>query len=169
MKKILHKNKGIIIFLVILIVMLLERFAYAKYINNISVSYQTTSGEMICNIDIDKNDSYVVNGIPYVIITVKNYDENDNITAVGVDYNLTIKNKDSFNGTYIWQKINAQDNTKYDEGIKNYLDQVTTNTYSFGNSSKEENKFKVFIKSSLTTYEDLNFDVELDSVQKNIK
>lgn len=163
------KRKNIIIFLIIFIVFSLTRFVYAKYINNINVDYKATSGEMICNIDVDKNDSYVVNGIPYVIVTVKNYDENNNITAVNVDYSLTIKNKDGFNGTYILQRINKDDNTKYDDGTKVYAEQVTTNTYSFGNSNKEENQFKVFVKSSLNSYEDLNFDIEVDSVQKNIQ
>lgn len=153
----------------IVIILIFANIVYAAYVNNISVKYSAISGEMICNIDIDKNDSYVVNGIPYVIITVKNYDTDNNITAVDVDYSLTIKNKDGYKGTYIWQKINDVDITKYDEGTNSYSEQVITNTYSLGNKNKEEKKFKVFIKSSLESYEDLGFNIELNSIQKNMQ
>ena len=103
MRKILYYKKLVIAFLMIIIILIFANIVYASYVNNISVKYSTISGEMICNIDVDKNDSYVVNGIPYVIVTVKNYDIDNNITSVDVDYNLTIKNKDGYNGTYIWQ------------------------------------------------------------------
>ena len=169
MIKILCYKKHVVIFFMIVIILIFANIVYAAYINNISVKYSAISGEMICNIDIDKNDSYVVNGIPYVIITVKNYDTDNNITAVDVDYSLTIKNKDGYNGTYIWQKINDVDITKYDEGTNSYSEQVITNTYSLGNKNKEEKKFKVFIKSSLESYEDLGFNIELNSIQKNMQ
>ena len=169
MRKILYYKKLVIAFLMIIIILIFANIVYASYVNNISVKYSTISGEMICNIDIDKNDSYVVNGIPYVIVTVKNYDIDNNITSVDVDYNLTIKNKDGYNGTYIWQKINDVDDTKYDEGTNSYSEQVITNTYSLGNKNKEEKKFKIFIKSSLESYENLDFNIELNSIQKNMQ
>ena len=169
MRKILYYKKLVIVFLMIIIILIFANIVYASYVNNISVKYSTISGEMICNIDVDKNDSYVVNGIPYVIVTVKNYDMDNNITSVDIDYNLTIKNKDGYNGTYIWQKINDVDNTKYDEGTNSYSEQVITKTYSLGNKNKEEEKFKIFIKSSLESYEDLGFNIELNSIQKNMQ
>ncbi len=169
MRKILYYKKLVIVFLMIIIILIFANIVYASYVNNISVKYSTISGEMICNIDVDKNDSYVVNGIPYVIVTVKNYDINNNITSVDVDYSLTIKNKDGYNGTYIWQKINDIDDTKYDEGTNSYSEQVVTNTYSLGNKNKEEKKFKIFIKSSLESYENLGFNIELNSIQKNMQ
>ena len=169
MRKILYYKKLVIAFLMIIIILIFANIVYASYVNNISVKYSTISGEMICNIDVDKNDSYVVNGIPYVIVTVKNYDMDNNITSVDIDYNLTIKNKDGYNGTYIWQKINDVDDTKYDEGTNSYSEQVITNTYSLGNKNKEEKKFKIFIKSSLESYENLDFNIELNSIQKNMQ
>ena len=169
MRKILYYKKLVIVFLMIIIILIFANIVYASYVNNISVKYSTISGEMICNIDVDKNDSYVVNGIPYVIVTVKNYDIDNNITSVDVDYSLTIKNKDGYNGTYIWQKINDVDDTKYDEGTNSYSEQVVTNTYSLGNKNKEEKKFKIFIKSSLESYENLGFNIELNSIQKNMQ
>ena len=169
MKKILYYKKYVITFFMIIILLIFTNIVYASYINNISVKYSTISGEMICNIDVDQKDSYVVNGIPYVIVTVKNYDKNNNITSVDIDYSLTIKNKDGYNGTYIWQKINDDDNTKYDEGSDSYSEQSITNTYSLGNKNKEEKKFKIFIKSSLESYENLGFNIELNSIQKNMQ
>ncbi len=168
MKKIFQR-KYIITFFVVLFIAILSTIVYGAYVNSISVKYSTVSGEMICNFDVDKNDSYVINGIPYVIVTVKNYDENNNITAVAVDYNLTIKNKSGNEGTYIWQKIDNEGSTKYSDGISNYEEQETTNTYSLGNEKKEEEKFKIFIKTSLETYKNLDFNIELNSIQKNIQ
>ena len=58
---------------------------------------------------------------------------------------------------------------KYDEGTSTYLGQTTTNIYSFGNVKKEEKKFKIFIKSEQSSQEELDFDVELNSTQKDMQ
>lgn len=141
MKSFLEKKKYIIIFLFTILLSIFATVAYAAYVNSIFVQYSAVSGEMICNVNVEKNESYITNGIPYIIVTVKNYDENDNITSVDVEFSLTIKNKDGEHGTFIWQKINEDDNSKYDEGTSTYLGQTTTNIYSFGNVKKEEKKF----------------------------
>lgn len=169
MKRFLEKKKYIIIFLFTILLSIFATVAYAAYVNSIFVQYSAVSGEMICNVNVEKNESYIINGIPYIIVTVKNYDENDNITSVDVEFSLTIKNKDGEHGTFIWQKINEDDNSKYDEGISTYLGQTTTNIYSFGNEKKEEKKFKIFIKSEQSSQEELNFDVELNSTQKDMQ
>lgn len=169
MKRFLGKKKYIIIFLFTILLSIFATVAYATYVNSIFVQYSAVSGKMICNINVEKNESYIINGIPYIIVTVKNYDENDNITSVDVEFSLTIKNKDGEHGTFIWQKINEDDNSKYDEGISTYLGQTTTNIYSFGNEKKEEKKFKIFIKSEQSSQEELNFDVELNSTQKDMQ
>lgn len=169
MKRFFGKKKYIIIFLFTILLSIFATVAYAAYVNSIFVQYSAVSGKMICNINVEKNESYIINGIPYIIVTVKNYDENDNITSVDVEFSLTIKNKDGEHGTFIWQKINEDDNSKYDEGTSTYLGQTTTNIYSFGNEKKEEKKFKVFIKSEQSSQEELNFDVELNSTQKDMQ
>lgn len=169
MKRFLEKKKYIIIFLFTILLSIFATVAYAAYVNSIFVQYSAVSGEMICNVNVEKNESYIINGIPYIIVTVKNYDENDNITSVDVEFSLTIKNKDGEHGSFIWQKINEDDNSKYDEGTSTYLGQTTTNIYSFRNEKKEEKKFKVFIKSEQSSQEELNFDVELNSTQKDMQ
>lgn len=169
MKRTIHKKKPIIVLLAVITLLGLVSVVYAAYVNTVSVKYSAVSGEMICNIDVDNNDSYKVNGIPYIIVTVKNYDKNGNITSVDVEFSLTIKNKDGEHGTFIWQKINEDDNSKYDEGTSTYLGQTTTNIYSFGNVKKEEKKFKIFIKSEQSSQEELDFDVELNSTQKDMQ
>ena len=169
MKRFLEKKKYIIIFLFTILLSIFATVAYAAYVNSIFVQYSAVSGKMICNVNVEKNESYIINGIPYIIVTVKNYDENDNITSVDVEFSLTIKNKDGEHGTFIWQKINEDDNSKYDEGTSTYLGQTTTNIYSFGNEKKEEKKFKIFIKSEQSSQEELDFDVELNSTQKDMQ
>ena len=56
MRKILCYKKHVIIFFMIVIILIFANIVYAAYINNISVKYSAISGEMICNIDIDKNE-----------------------------------------------------------------------------------------------------------------
>ena len=169
MKRFFGKKKYIIIFLFTILLSIFATVAYAAYVNSIFVQYSAVSGEMICNANVEKDESYIINGIPYIIVTVKNYDENGNITSVDIEFSLTIKNKDGEHGTFIWQKINEDDNSKYDEGTSTYLGQTTTNIYSFGNEKKEEKKFKIFIKSEQSSQEELNFDVELNSTQKDMQ
>ena len=113
---------------------------------------------MVCDISVEKNDSYTVNGIPYFIVTVKNYDENGNITAMDMDYTVTIRNKEGSNGIFIWK--NESDNNYIDT----YSSQITTTTYSFGKEKKEE-QFKVFVKTANNSEEDVNIEAVLNAVQ----
>ncbi len=179
MKSFIHNKKILVLIFSILVLTFFINVVYAYYTNNIEVNYKSKSGEMICNVEVDKNDSYVINGIPYVIVKVKNYVEDENsqktITAVDVEYSLTIRNKadspkieSGATGTYIWQKVDENDNQKFSDGISTYLENITTNTYSFDNKNAKEDIYKIFIKSSNTEeYEDIDFEVLLNSVQKN--
>lgn len=150
----------------IIIISTFVGFVYAKYQKDINVTYTATTGEMICDVEIEQSDKYKVNGIPYFLVKVKNYKEengNKTLTATNIEYTLTIRNKDtSSNGMFIWQKVgNATDYTNA------YLATVTTNEYSFG-TTEQEDVFKVFVKNSqsVTSSTDINVKVELSAVQK---
>lgn len=164
----MKKYKKLLIFSIIIVSFLLANIVYAVYINSVEVNYESQTGKMICNMEIDKNENYVVNGVPYAIVKVKNYNEDENgqktVTAVDVEYSLSIKNQEGSNGTYIWQKIDKDDNSKYSEGSDLYLENVTTSTFSFDKKTSKEDVYKVFFKS--TNSENIKFDVVLNSVQK---
>lgn len=160
----LSKVKLVTIIAIILIILIsLITITYAIYRNEIKVTYTSKTGEMVCNIEIEKNDTYNVNGIPYFLVKVRNYeigsDGKQKLTAVNINYNLIIKNKENSNGMFIWQKEDKS------AGINTYLEQITTNTYSFGVDAKED-VYKIFVKTSNnTSAEDVNIEVELNAVQ----
>ena len=111
--QIANKNKKIaILVFVIIAISVLIKASYAIYESNLKVTYTSNVGNMVCDISVEKNDSYTVNGIPYFIVTVKNYDENGNITAMDMDYTVTIRNKEGSNGIFIWK--NESDNNYID-------------------------------------------------------
>lgn len=78
-----------------------------------------------------------------------------------MEYNLTIKNKDQSNGLFIWKKEDTND------FITTYINQITTNTYTFGKEEKEDT-FQVFVKTaSSLTPENVNVEVKVNAVQKS--
>lgn len=161
-KKYLNKKYITLIFIILILCMLIK-ISYAVYESNIKVSYNSTVGDMVCDISVDTNESYKVNGIPYFLVTVRNYDENGNITAMDMEYTVTIKNKDNSNGIFIWK--NESDGNFIDV----YSSQITTSTYSFGKDQKEET-FKVFVKTAngateSRTTENVDIEVVLNAVQ----
>ena len=113
----MKKYKKLLIFSIVIVSFLLVNIVYAVYINSVEVNYESQTGKMICNMEIDKNENYVVNGVPYAIVKVKNYNEDESgkktVTAVDVEYSLSIKNQEGSNGTYIWQKVDEEDSSKY--------------------------------------------------------
>ena len=154
-----NKNKKIaILVFVIIAIGVFIKASYAIYESNLKVTYTSNVGNMVCDISVEKNDSYTVNGIPYFIVTVKNYDENGNITAMDMDYTVTIRNKEGSNGIFIWK--NESDNNYIDT----YSSQITTTTYSFGKEKKEE-QFKVFVKTANNSEEEVNIEAVLNAVQ----
>ena len=167
----MKKYKKLLIFSIVIVSFLLVNIVYAVYINSVEVNYESQTGKMICNMELDKNENYVVNGVPYAIVKVKNYNEDENgektVTAVDVEYSLSIKNQEGSNGTYIWQKVDEEDSSKYSEGTNLYLESVTTSTFSFNKKNPEEDVYKIFFKSTNSeNTENIKFDVVLNSVQK---
>lgn len=163
--KILKNKKAITILLISILILASCSIVYAIYRNEINVTYKATTGEMVCDIEIEKNESYKINGIPYFLVKVRNYETDESgrkkLTAVDLEYNLTIKNKTGSNGIFIWQKEDKS------AGINTYLETITTDTCSFEKTEKED-VYKVFVKTSNDSVpENVEIDVELNAVQKS--
>ena len=124
------------------------------------ISYLATTGKMICEYEIDKNDSYVENGVKYFLITVTNF-KNDLITDVDIKYTLTINNKNGSNGVYKWVKVDTNDSNN------NYEDSITTKEYLFTSDSKQSTTFKVYVQlnKDQKKVQDTDIDIELNAVQ----
>lgn len=153
--------KKLRVFILISILLILwTTIVFAIYKNEITVTYTTTTGELICDVEIDKQDSYKVNGIPYFLVKVRNYNE-ETLTAVDFEYSLTIKNKTESNGLFVWKTEDGG------TGSNTYLSQITTSAFTFG-KEREEAIFKVFVRA-LDETQPVNIEIEINAVQKDMK
>ena len=161
MKKV---NKKILLRIIIIWIMLGVTVSFAMYKTNLNIQYKSKTGEMICDIIIDKNEAYIKNGIPYFYVKVRNWRENngkDEITATDCEYSISIKNKEKQNGVFIWKKIDSED------FISTYSNTFTTKMYSM-DKSKTEDVFQVFVKNQNKLNKNVDIIVELNAIQKNM-
>ena len=89
-------NKKILLCIIIIWIILGVTISFAMYKTNLNIKYISNTGEMICDIIIDNNESYVKNGIPYFYVKVRNWRDNNGnyeITVTDCEYNISIKNK----------------------------------------------------------------------------
>ena len=161
MKKV---NKKILLSIIIIWIILGATVSFAMYKTNLNIQYKSNTGEMICDIIIDKNEAYIKNGIPYFYVKVRNWRKNngeDEITATDCEYSISIKNKEKQNGVFIWKKIDSE------EFINTYSNTFTTKMYSM-DKSKTEDVFQVFVKNQDKLNKNVDIIVELNAIQKNM-
>lgn len=155
-------NKRTRIFLIILFLIiclgLISSKTMARLARESGIDYTATTGDMICEYEIDQNENYKENEVKYFLVNVRNYrneaDGSSKITDVDVNYSLTIQNKAGSNGVYKWVRI---DNN---EMSANYSSAVTTNKYSFTTGSKQTATFKVYVQ--LDSSQNIEQNVEID-------
>lgn len=157
-------NKKILVCIIIIFITSGITVSVAMYRTNLNIEYKSNTGEMICDISIDKNEEYIKNGIPYFYVKVHNWRPNDiedEITVADFEYSISVKNKENTKGVFIWKKIDSED------FISTYNDAVTTNIYSMGKDKKED-IFQVFVKNQDQTNKNVNIIVEVNAKQKNM-
>lgn len=140
----------------------LIQVAYSRYMADVNMNAAATSGEMICDVEIDSDSSYIENNIAYFKIIVSNA-LTSKVSDTDVEYKLTISNKDGSNGLYYFVDSLGQvsdSNGEYHETLK-------TGTYTF-NKERQEMVFKVYVKVPSNIRETVNFDVLVESVQKDM-
>ncbi len=133
---------------------------YSRYKTEVNVDAKSTTGNMVCNLEVDNNNYYEDN-IPYFIITVKNYDSNGNITATDVSYDLSITNKTDSNGLYRYVVLDDQSTNN------TYESSVLINGLTFS-KEKQEKKIKVYVQVASGENENVDFNVDVAAVQKNM-
>lgn len=101
-------NKKLFIILVLLGILLLTAiifpYAYAKYISTINASTSIEVAKMICEMEVlpSENTSTIIN--PYCTVTVKNYNDKNEITETGVNYKIEVLPKGDFTlPEYYWK------------------------------------------------------------------
>ena len=157
-------NKKILLCIIIIWIILGVTISFAMYKTNLNIKYISNTGEMICDVIIDNNESYVKNGIPYFYVKVRNWRDNngnEEITVTDCEYSISIKNKENTNGIFIWKKVDTED------FINTYTNSFTTKIYSMG-KNKTEDVFQVFVKNQDKINKNVNIIVELNATQKNM-
>lgn len=157
-------NKKILLCIIIIWIILGVTISFAMYKTNLNIKYISNTGEMICDVIIDNNESYVKNGIPYFYVKVRNWRDNngnEEITVTDCEYSISIKNKENTNGIFIWKKVDTED------FINTYTNSFTTKIYSMG-KNKTEDVFQVFVKNQDKINKNVDIIVELNAIQKNM-
>ena len=93
-----------IILAIIILVIAIFTIAYAKYITSVSGQATAEVAKMICEMNVTSSEAnkQVIN--PYCIVTVKNYNENNEITETDVNFKIEVSPKDNFEmPEYYWQ------------------------------------------------------------------
>lgn len=155
-EKTINKNIKIILILFLIILFLTTGYAFAKNMSQIMLNSKTEVAEPIL---IVENDSCIEISSPnkrgVYNFKIKNYDENDKITDVNLQYKIEIKSKSEDLRFKLYEKT---DEIKLTNNQTDYI--------SISNNKKEERQY------SLTIYYDEN-DVEkvediIDQVQLKI-
>lgn len=128
---------GVILAIIILVIVIFT-IAYAKYITSVSGQATGEIAKMICEMNVTSSEAnkQVIN--PYCIVTVKNYNENNEITETDVNFKIEVAPKDNFEmPEYYWQNS---------EGV--IVAQSTVLTGSFKNGLKDLKEYKIVFLNS---------------------
>ena len=132
-----NKNKKIVklamILLICVILIVIFVFAYAKYTTTVTGTATAEIATMICEMEVQASepDKNIIN--PYCMVTVKNYNKENEITEIQVKYKIEVTPKGDFTlPEYYW---------KNSEGI--IIAQSTEVTGTFEIGAKDEEEYKI--------------------------
>lgn len=133
--------------------------SFANYTSNKEVYIESTSGNLICDVEIDNPGTYYSSsGYAYFRLIVKNYDANGNITEVPIRYTITVENQSGSLGYYKYLDESGYSSDSFESTM-------TTRNYTFGTSAKEEQVINIEIKSDSDVSEQIDFLTKLYCVQ----
>ena len=89
--------------------------------------------------------------------TSNNYDNNDNITKVPVQYNLSISNQQTSKALYRYLDASGNSN--------NFVDTFTTRNYTFSTDAKQSQVINVEVRTDSMTSENVDFKLDLNCYQ----
>ena len=134
------------------------RETYSEYKKDINVKINSTAADFICDAEIDNPGTSISNeGWAYFKVIIKNYDNNDNITKVPVQYNLSISNHSDSKALYRYLDASGNSN--------NFVDTFTTRNYTFSTDAKQSQVINVEVRTDSMTSENVNFKVDLNCYQ----
>lgn len=163
MIKNLFKGRKFKYLLIFIIILLLGATSYGRYFSKRDVKLKVTAGKLVADVVIDQNPAYIENNIAYFKVIVTNYTATE-LSGTDIDYNITIKNKTGYKGIYYYTDSDGNNSSPTGE----YLPTIKSVTYFFNKGVKQKREFKVFVKSESGGAETVQYDVELNAVQKKM-
>lgn len=152
------KYKVLLGILIIMFISIIGKDTYSKYKASFTVNVNTTSAEMICDAEVDNPGTYFsTDGWAYFKIIVKNYDSNNNITKVPIQYRVKVSNKNGSNAYYKY--FDQYGNTN------DFVEQFTTRNYKFSESAMQSHVINVEVKTDSLNSESVGFNVDVDCFQ----
>ena len=162
-KRKLKKEWKIIFSFIAILLIFVGGYSYSRYTKDVNVNIEDTTGKLICNLEVD-DTIYISNkGYAYFKVTIKNYDENENITNTDIKYQLEIKNKEgaTVTGSYRWLDQYGYSNDVFEEV-------ATTREYEFTKNGKETHLINVEVKTEQDKSEKVDYELNLTCTQKDI-
>jgi hypothetical protein len=155
-----NKLKMAIALLIIISIIVIVPATFTMYRETTKVSVSTKSGELIYDVILDSDESYLDDdkNAPYFLVTVKN-NKNNFLTDVNFDYELVIKNKDGSTGLFSYINDNNVETTP--------VNTLTLNG-SFVRALEQSKTYKVYIRSSESSESTVEYDVDYEITQKRM-
>ena len=155
-----NKLKMAIVLLIIVSIIVIVPATFTMYRETTQVSVSTKSGELIYDVELDDDETYLDNdkNAPYFFITIKNSKDNY-LTDVNFDYELVIKNKDGSPGLFSY--IN-------DSNVETTPVSTLTLNGTFVKTLQQSKTYKVYIRSSESAESTVEYDVDYEITQKRM-
>ncbi len=158
------KNRRKILVILFLSIGIFVPSVYALYNGSFSIGVKTTTGDFVCDVVVDSNESYVENNEAYFLIDVNNFKVDGDtviLTSTDIDYALTIENKSGSNG--LFRYVDEDGNTN---GTP--TSSVTISSQYLG-KDKKTNKYKVYVTTESNLRSNVDYVVKLDAKQKSME
>lgn len=156
-------QKKIVIGVVISIAILLLPVSYSIYEGQRKVAVLTTTGDIICELSVDTDDTYIENNEAFFMISIDNFKTEDGqtiVTSSDIDYTLTIENTGSNTGLFRYVDDDGNTNTTGQERVE-----VTRRI----GKNKTTQQFKVYVTTDTNLETDVDFKVRVNAVQADME
>ena len=156
-------RKKIVIGVVISIAILLLPVSYSIYEGQRKVAVLTTTGDIICELSVDTDDTYIENNEAFFMISIDNFKTEDGqtiVTSSYIDYTLTIENTGSNTGLFRYVDDDGNTNTTGQERVE-----VTRRI----GKNKTTQQFKVYVTTDTNLETDVDFKVRVNAVQADME
>lgn len=162
------KKKVIIYILLITLTSFITiKETYAYFTTNFKVNVSSTSSNVICDAvisDVSPSEKSKL-GYSEFKVTVKNYDESNELTRENINYTLVIENKNNSNGEFGYNNIFSNGNG-LPQNVNIGEDDIQI-VGQMSNDSTIDNEYIIQVKTPSGTTENVSYKVMLKCSQAN--